>query len=661
MPAYYAARIQDFLTTDTHTILGKLISQENKEGYTDHKNSQTSAWEVEIPHLKDAFVSIDRKNHQIVDWYIVLEYRIPRREKRIDAVILASNLILVVEYKVGKGSYALEDARQAEDYCLDLRDFHAQSRSRTIIPILVSTNALSYQWPESIGEGFVKNIFRTNEAYFEATVVSILEKCDLEISEIIDYEAWDKSAYQPTPTIIEAAQTLYSGKDIREISHAHAGSENLTETTEAVIQAIETAKLRREKIICFITGIPGSGKTLAGLNIVHNPKLQTDSASLGVFLSGNGPLVRVLTEALARDNHTRSDQKIALARRKASTFIQNVHRFIDEYVKNNPDQTPEDKVIIFDEAQRAWNAEQSYRKFQRAEAEPNLILRIMDRNPDWAVIVALIGGGQEINSGEAGLPEWGRALSEEFPHWKIFVSPELAYGTPNSAGDPLFLRQPENLSITTIDALHLSVAIRAYKANATSDWVNALLNGEPQLAREKIRFVTEFPIFFTRSIETMRAWLNQQARGYRRCGLVASSGARRLRPYGLDVTLNLAVEDWFLAPRNDVRSSYYLEVPATEFAIQGLELDWVGLCWGADLRRENEAWGYYRFVGTKWQHVRQSIWKQYVINKYRVLLTRAREGMIIWIPRGSHEDPTRNPNYYARTAEYLRECGLEEL
>ncbi|HLH19268.1 MAG TPA: DNA/RNA helicase domain-containing protein [Bryobacteraceae bacterium] len=403
--------------------------------------------------------------------------------------------------------------------------------------------------------------------------------------------------------------------------------------------------------------MPGAGKTLAGLNIVHNRELH--EGSLGVFLSGNGPLVRVLSEALARDDRKRTGNSISESRRRVSTFIQNVHRFIDAHFSSL--KPPQDRVVIFDEAQRAWNREQSLKKFNRDRSEPEVILDIMDRHPGWAVIVALVGSGQEINTGEAGLGEWGRALADRRGRWKVMASPLVLEDDGGFVGDLLFESTPKEIQVLNDAAMHLSIALRSYKAQAVSEFVDNLLFRQADAARSALTRCSGFPIAITRDLATAREWLRWRQRGSRRIGLIASSGGRRLRAYGLDVRLELDVENWFLNDSSDVRSSYYLEVPATEFGIQGLELDWTGLCWDIDLVPHSADWQMRAFKGTHWQTVRDETRRRYILNKYRVLLTRSREGMVIWVPCGDHKDPTRPISAYDTIAEYLKSCGIAEL
>jgi len=646
VPGLYLNNISEFLKADNETIIGHLaIGVKNQE----LRKTQRISWSHQVAFLKSAFQELPS------DWNLILEYPIPRRSKRIDVVVLANDLIFVIEFKDGETEYKLEAISQVEDYSLDLRDFHKESISKTIIPIVWASDAKEKTNRPVDNEDFVKPTLFANKENLHSTMKTAFEFFT-KTSPKIGLEDWNHSEYLPTPTIIEAAQHLFSGHCVKEISRSHAGLENLTDTTNAILKAIKEAQENDEKIICFITGVPGAGKTLAGLNIVHN--IDTYSGKK-VFLTGNGPLVKVLTEALAGDNSRRNNIKIKESHRKI-TFVQNVHQFLDYYHDNR--QTPQDKIILFDEAQRAWNAQQSKLKFKRNSSEAELLFNIMNRNEGWAVIVALIGSGQEINTGEGGLAEWGETINNKFSNWKIYISPELKEGISSIANYKLFETAPVNLSITELPELHLKVSIRSYKAEKLSEWVEALLEDEPLKAKDLLQNdLKDYPIFLTRNIETAKKFLRKKNRGHRRTGLVASSGARRLKPFGLDVQAEIDVASWFLKPKDDVRSSCFLELPATEFAVQGLELDWAGLCWGDDFRKEKEGWSFHVFSGTSWKHVRKDERKQFIKNKYRVLLTRSREGLIIFIPEGSETDHTRPSKNYDMTYDYLKRTGIKEL
>ena len=476
---------------------------------------------------------------------------------------------------------------------------------------------------------------------------------------------WDDSVYRPVPTIIEAAEALYAGHDVREIARSHADAKNLGITSDRLVALTTQAKRTGSKILCIVTGVPGAGKTLAGLNVVHDSAVRQLTSDPGIFLSGNGPLVKIVSAAIARDSKKR--KRPDGAERTVSTFIQNVHSFIKDTMPRA--DAPVEHVVIFDEAQRAWDTEQCLKKIDRNESEPELILSIMDRHTDWAVIIALVGGGQEINTGEAGLAEWGRALKIRFSKWKVAVSPHVLGNTHSDKMQQLFEDGYDaGLSVSKEPALHLDVSLRSFKAEAVSRWVDAVIIGDAQLARSILPECAGFSLSFTRDLSTARAWLLAHTRGKRRCGLLASSGALRLRAEGIELTSgfrqgnkNMFV-DWFLNDLDDIRASNQLEVAATEYECQGLELDLSGVCWGADLQHTGlGGWNMRKLVGSKWSMMKQARSRRYLLNSYRVLLTRAREGMIIWVPRGDESDPTREPTGYEGTAQFLNECGLVEV
>ncbi len=653
MPASYSNNFSGFIDESTDQIVGKLTLANSSRGFYQVLGALTEAWVDEIAILKN-FINKYRRNHPGNEGHILIEYPIPRRGKYADIIILCRGVIVVLEFKVGSDRFDHEAKIQVEDYALDLRDFHAQSNGRTVVPLLVASRANKLIIPDELSDDCVKPVYCCGSESLPDMFETILERHQSNTT--IDAETWNNSDYQPTPTIIEAATTLFAGHNVREISRSHAGAENLTKTSECALSIVYNARSKHKKVICFITGVPGAGKTLAGLNIVHNPTLHTEA--LGVFLSGNGPLVKVLQEALARDNNARKKSNLKETRREISTFVQNVHHFLDAHESS----IPPDHVIIFDEAQRAWNKEQSFRKFKRDLSEPDMMLQIMDRHTDWSVIIALIGGGQEINTGEAGLREWGRALFENYQHWEIHISPELAAGDSSTAGSTLFQSIPKGMKVIQEGDLHLSVPVRSFRAVKLAEFVEKLLNCNPKNARSiYLKHLNQYPLVLTRDLELAKKWLRDRKRGLRRIGMMASSGERRIKPYGLLVTPGLDAPTWFLNDEDDVRSSYYLEDPATEFSIQGLELDWCCLCWGADFRQSFNGWQYWQFKGTKWQNVKSPMKQKYIENKYRVLLTRAREGLIIWVPPGNAEDVTRNPDYYDNTAKYLISCGIPEL
>ena len=570
--------------------------------------------------------------------------------------------MFVLEYKVGAEEYWGHAADQALDYALDLKNFHAGSHDRTIVPILVATNAPGRASAvERWSDGVMRPLLANSET-LAPLVQSVLDTFGASSAD--DALVWARSTYKPTPTIVEAAQALYQGHDVQEISRSEAGAENLSRTASYISGVIEGAKQKQRKSICFVTGVPGSGKTLAGLNLATE-RMRVREEEHAVFLSGNAPLVSVLREALAQDEVERSElrgQPISKkdAVRHASTFIQNIHHFRDEYVGSN--EVPTERVVVFDEAQRAWTEEQTS-KFMKERghanfelSEPDFLLSVMNRHTGWCVVVCLIGGGQEINTGEAGLGEWFAAIEKHYSHWDVHVSDRL------TGAD--YLRDDPNTTLPQAaqsGALHLAVSVRSFRAEAVSEFVGSVVVGDASAARISINKLNQYPLVVTRDLEAARAWLRSRARGSERVGLVASSNAIRLKPVGVFVKAKIDPPTWFLSGKDDVRSSYALEDVATEFDIQGLELDWVGMCWDANFRRESGNWKPYYFRGSRWERVQDPTRAAYLANAYRVLLTRARQGMVILVPRGSELDSTRPPGFYDDTFSFLLDCGIPQL
>ena len=653
--SYYAASATEFLLTSPATVLGELVAHHT---FTVDQN-QRNAWQAEIAHLQEAA-------NDLSDSYFFLEFAIPRMGKRADAVIVIAGHIFVIEYKVGADDYERHAIDQVLDYAVDLKNFHEGSHNRTLVPILVATKAPSRQLRvQAWADGVMRPIL-TNRETFLPTIREVLASLK---SVPIDAEAWAASSYKPTPTIVEAAQALYRGHDVQEISRSEAGAENLSRTGAYIAKVIDEAKRSGRKAICFVTGVPGSGKTLAGLNIATE-RMRSSEDEHAVFLSGNGPLVAVLREALANDEVDRSKATDAEpvskkdAYRHASAFIQNIHHFRDEYVRKAA--VPIERVVVFDEAQRAWNMEQASRfmREKRGQAEfemsePQFLLSVMDRHKDWCVVVCLIGGGQEINTGEAGLEEWLVAIERNYPDWHAHLSDRLT--RVDYFGGSHLPTSLERLDAVLSPALHLATSVRSFRAEVLSDFVGAVVAGEAKLALSLHRELENYPLVITRRLEAARDWLRQLARGSERTGLVASSNAMRLKPNGIHVKAKIDPPVWFLADRTDVRSSFALEDVATEFDIQGLELDWVGMCWDANFRREGNGWKHYSFRGTRWERIIDPSRIAYLVNAYRVLLTRARQGTVIYVPLGSEIDDTRKPIFYDETYAFLRECGVTEL
>jgi len=650
--AYYKNSISQFIAEDKNSILGQLsLNHSNRQ----LEDLQKNAWVKQIEILKDQLTNIEGQ--------IYFEFAIPRMGKRVDNVIIIKDSIFVIEFKVGDGGFESYAQAQVLDYTLDLKNFHEGSHKAKLIPVLVATNALS-QEPDIIKILELKDVAKTNKENLKESLKKFLD----ESKNYINYNSWENSIYKPTPTIVEAAQALYKGHNVEEISRSDSGTINLSKTASCLNRIIENSKINNKKTICFVTGVPGAGKTLAGLNIA-NERMKADEDEHAVFLSGNGPLVDVLREALARDlvkTSKENGESITKenAKRETNAFIQNIHHFRDEYLKYNIE--PTEKVVVFDEAQRAWNEKQVSSFMKRKKgienfgmSEPEFLIDVMNRHKDWCTIICLIGGGQEINTGEAGLEEWVSAFENKYSDWDIHYS-NLITDSKNyikTENQKKWLESNANSE----KELHLSVSVRSFRSEKLAAFVHELLNLNTVNASTIYQEIkNDFPIYITRDLSIAKKWVREQAKGSERTGLIASSGARRLRPLGIDVKNEIKAPNWFLNPKEDIRSSYFLEEIATEFDIQGLEIDWACLAWGANFHIENKKWCFQNFKGSKWQNINQEISKVYLKNTYRVLLTRSRQGMIIFIPNGSEIDHTRPESFYNGTWNYFKEIGIEE-
>jgi hypothetical protein len=649
--AYYSQSLSTFLQQTPDEILGEITR--NNEFALEQK--QRNTWIYEMQLLQDALAGFTSGG-------IAFEYTIPRIGDRIDNVFIYGGVVYLIEFKVGERSFPQYAREQVLDYALDLKYFHKESQTRKIVPILVCTHAGDYTNHLTMDTDGVSLPVQTNAT----SLKSILQWLAAQISDKpLDFITWLESKYMPTPTIIEAAQALYRGHSVEEISRSDSEAYNLSLTSASINEIIDYSKSKGRKAICFVTGVPGAGKTLAGLNIA-NTRQNFAEDEHAVFLSGNGPLVIVLREALARDEYERSNHTIRKkdSYRKASAFIQNIHHFRDAAIKDPA--APAEKVAIFDEAQRAWTMEQTARFMADRDvydwemSEPEFLISVMDRHTDWSVIVCLVGGGQEINTGEAGLPAWFDALRHHFPSWQIFVSQQISddeYRRGYSLKEMF-----HSLSITTIDHLHLATSIRSFRSEYVSAFVKDLLDIDIPGARSFLSTLApNYPIVITRNLSIAKKWVRTKARGSERYGIVASSGAKRLRNFGIWVQSEIDAKNWFLNDKDDVRSSYFLEETATEFDIQGLEVDWTIVAWDADFRFVDDHYEFYKFTGSRWNCINKEEDRLYLKNAYRVLLTRARQGMIIFIPHGDDKDETRKKVFYDETYQYLKSLGIPDV
>ena len=679
---FYQSDVKSFLAEDTDAIFGKM----SRADEMDTASTQKFAWEQEITIMKDVLAPYANEQAQII-----FEYTIPRLGKRIDVVVLLRERVFVIEFKAGEEEYNHADVDQVLDYALDLKNFHQGSADRLIVPILVATESDKYSTICQLShyDDGVYEPLLTDADHLGDILRLVLSDNLPSNTYAVALEDWSRSRYAPTPTIIEAARSLYLNHSVEEITKHESEGAQLDTTTRYVQQVIRETKARKGKSICFVTGVPGAGKTLVGLNVAVQ---QEEGQDLAVYLSGNGPLVEVLTEALTRDKQAQEKAKgnkitKKEAEREVKRFIQIIHRYRDNMLnkvkvengalKIDPTKELKDEqagygevenIAIFDEAQRSWdkehiaawlNRKKGFANFPMSEGE--FLIWSFDQRKDWAVIVCLVGGGQEINTGEAGIGEWIRALNETFPDWQVYISSQLT--AKEYAEGQVRELLANNPKVTYSEDLHLAVSMRSFRAESLSNMVHYLLDGDAENVRKVYASIADlYPIALTRDLDKAKAWLRNHARGNERYGLLVSSKAYRLKPLSIDVRCKPDTVHWFLDDINDVRSSLFLEDAASEFDVQGLELDWTCVVWDGDLRYTPDGWNFMEFNGgNKWNKIQKPDRQAYLINAYRVLLTRARQGMILCVPEGSKDDPTRLPEFYDSTYQYLKELGFAEI
>lgn len=653
--AWYGASIAEFLASDQDLVLGQLTSHSDFAVLP----TQRKAWLEQIEILRRYLPGLSG--------CVFFEFNIPRMGRRVDVVLLTGPVVFALEFKVGEREFDQAAIDQVWDYALDLKNFHEASHEVSLVPILVATGVS--QPPALRIEVDADRVFRpilTHPAGLRTALEGGIRAAS---GAAIDGPAWANAPYRPTPTIVEAARALYSRHSVEAIARFDAGAQNLQVTSHRIEELIDGARARKQKVICFVTGVPGAGKTLVGLNVATRRR-DAGQPTHAVFLSGNGPLVAVLREALTRDEYQRRKERGEKVRKgrvgeSVKAFIQNVHHFRDDgLIDAGP---PVEHVVIFDEAQRAWNRRQTESFMRRKknrprfdQSEPEFLISCMDRHTDWAVIICLVGGGQEINTGEAGIGAWLEAVNNRFGHWCMFISSRLM-DSEYAAGGALETARKGRATCCE-DSLHLAVSMRSFRAENVSAFVKALLDGEKLKAREAFsEFAHRYPLALTRDLAAAKRWIRNHARGSERYGLVASSKSMRLKPHAIDIRVAIDPVHYFLNDREDTRSSYYLEDAATEFQVQGLELDWVCVAWDADFRAAATGWTYHDFRGDRWCNIANPDNREYLRNAYRVLLTRARQGMVVFVPPGDPRDPTRSPAFYDASYHLLREVGIPEI
>jgi hypothetical protein len=656
--AAFASSIDEFAALTDVQLLGVLSGTSE----FDVAVEQRDAWLGSIRILRDALVGLSG--------FIALEFTIPRIGSRADAIVILGSVIFVIEFKVGQSAVLQGDQAQVWDYALDLKYFHSASHGARIVPILVPTelapgSVAVQDWDQ---DGVCRPLVASR-----GTLAALLRSsADGSRGAPIDPDEWIAASYLPTPTIIEAARRLYAQHSVAEITRNDAGASNLSKTAGTIESVIDAARNKRQKVIIFVTGVPGAGKTLVGLDVATRRR-KVEDPTHAVYLSGNGPLVAVLRESLARDEALRRRKLDQASKRglkgsvahEVKAFIQNVHHFRDAGLQDQ--SAPPEHVVIFDEAQRAWNLKKTAAFMSRrkgkpgfSQSEPEFLLAYLDRHTDWSVVVCLVGGGQEINDGEAGIAAWLEAVETGFPTWRVYITEQLS-GTEYGSAEAI-RRLTYRGQVVSDSSLHLATSMRSFRAERMSSFVRCLLDRDVDAARCELAMIRDrYPMHVTRDLGRAKAWLRRQARGSESVGLVASSKAQRLKPHAIDVRIDVDPVHWFLGSPLDTRSSHFLEDAATEFQVQGLELDWVCVNWDADLRYGPTGWDHFSFRGKKWQRLLKEESKRYLVNAYRVLLTRARQGLVVFVPPGSAGDHTRQPDFYDPIYEYLQAAGLEPL
>lgn len=678
---YYSNTISEFIGEEETSIVGKLTGSSQH----DINKKTSSSWKAEIKSLKEALKDYSGRGS------IYLEYNIPRMGRRVDAIVLIDGIVFILEYKTGGQTFNQSARNQVWDYALDLKNFHADSKGRILVPIVVvpgaPDNHCSIELRSSTDKVY-EPLF-TNTRQLGVVIQNILDQFGQASGRSPQSDcAWANSGYEPTPTIIEAAIALYEKHNVADITKSGG---DIEKTSEVLSQIIDHCRSEHQKAICFITGVPGAGKTLIGLNTAIE---QSSKEGKAVYLSGNFPLVEVLQEALTRDyiarkrciesnEEKKTRTKKGDAKREVKTFIQMIHHYRDQYLEG-VDITPEDikpipgytdkayipaeHVAIFDEAQRAWTKEELQRFMREKKniqnfpySEPEYLISCMDRQRDWGVVVCLVGNGQSINKGEAGLKEWIESILRRYRSWDVYISQAIL-----ESGE---LSQEQIKAIPQLkprEELHLEMSMRSFRSESVSLFINQLLDLKVKEAKSTLSELIEnnYPIVLTRSLERAKRWLRSKKRGNERIGLLASSKAERLKAISINVKYNPNFVHWFLENSQDIRSSDTLEDALTEFEVQGLEIDWACVAWDADLRlsEDKHSWEHFQLRGgSKWQNIKKSVNQEYQINAYRVLLTRARQGIVVLIPEGDDTDTTRKREWYDRTYNYLKGIGIPEI
>lgn len=664
---YYDSSIEDFVALKNPQDIVSFLTESNESPDDNELRLQKSAWANQVQILQNYLK--DKKG------YVIFEYVLSRVNMRIDVVLLMDDVVFSLEFKNNETSFLIPDIDQADGYGYALKNFYEVNRDKYVVPILIATKAPNNECSKSADLGIDK-LF----SLFKANVEKMAEYIDLIRmkygSEVIysqeEFDNWVRSPFKPNPTIIQSARSIYLNNQVDDFFKFDAGEENLKSTELTVESIVKEAKDNKKKIICFVSGVPGAGKTLVGLDLAGKTK-NDKSGELpeAVFFSGNGPLINVLTEALGRDAFKNNPEKYPNKNRAVNdvkTFIQDLHAFKQDIISTKK-KTIYENVLIFDEAQRVWDESQLKKWLLKKEAdisylglsEADLLLRVFDEK-DWGVIVALVGLGQDIHTGENGLSVWFKSLLEKHKEWEIRLSKEIFEQSADNITK--YKDSLMNCSRTKeCSGLYLKTSIRTPRARNLSDFTEALLNNNPDKAKQALNKFNDYPICITRDLRRAEQFVLSNSSRKERFGKLCSSNSKILGNYShcFDNIDNWHFANWML-DEYGMDSSNSLRYSASEFNIQGLEIDWSLVGWDMDMYYSNGQWFQQKMLTQKRFVESTEIQKKHILNAYRVLLTRARKGMVIYIPnKNDYPDSFGVNKFLDSTYQYLKSCGIKDI
>lgn len=664
---YYESSIEDFVAHKYPSDIVDFLTESDESTDEYELHLQKGAWSNQIKILQKYL--IDKKG------YIIFEYALSRVNMRIDVVLLMDGVVYSLEFKNNEVEFEPDAINQADGYGYALKNFYEVNRDKYVVPILIATKAPDSECSSGADLGIDKlfSLFKANTNKMEQYIDLIRSKYG---SDVIytekDFEDWIKSPFKPNPTIIQSARSIYMNNQVDEFFKFDAGEENLKITEGTVECIVKEAKKNKKKIICFVSGVPGAGKTLVGLDLAGKTRNNTESGlPEAVFFSGNGPLINVLTEALGRDAYRNNPEKYPSkyrATQDVKAFIQDLHAFKQDIIAVKK-KTVDENVLIFDEAQRVWDEEQLRKWLVKKGAdksyyglsEADLLLSVFDKK-EWGVIVALVGLGQDIHTGENGLGVWFKSLLEKNKDWEIRLSKEIFTQNADNLAEYVdsVMKNPR---VKEDSGLYLKTCIRTPRAKNLSEFAEALLHNEPEKAKEALLRFDNYPICITRDLRKAEQFVSSNSLRKERCGKLCSSNSKILgrNSHSFDNIDNWHFANWML-DESGRDSSNSLEFAASEFNIQGLEIDWSLLGWDMDMYYVNGEWHMQKMLTAKRFEESTELQKKHILNSYRVLLTRARKGIVIYIPKkNDFEDPYGVSKYYDSTYEYLKSCGIKDL